>query len=177
MAPTDTMKAWKTILCPIDFSTSCERVLDVAAHVAAGEGARLTLLHVTDAHGELSDVTRVTPEEGGGPVGLARYARDTALRELERCAAPLRAKGLTVDTAFAAGTPVAAILRAVGELGADLVVMGTHGRTGLAHVVLGSVAERVLRGSPVPVLTVRQAKGDEAHHTPAEDALAAERDG
>jgi nucleotide-binding universal stress UspA family protein len=171
------MKAWKIILCPIDFSASCERVLDVAAHVAAGEGARLTLLHVTDAHGALSDATQVTPEEGGGPVGLARYARDTALRELERCAAPLRAKGLTVDTAFAAGAPVAAILRAVGDLGADLVVMGTHGRTGLAHVVLGSVAERVLRGSPVPVLTVRQAKGDEAHHTAAEDALVAERDG
>jgi len=171
------MKAWKTVLCPIDFSPSCERVLDVAAHVAAGEGARLTLLHVTDAHGELNDVTRVTPEEGGGPVGLARYARDSALRELERCAAPLRARGLAVDCAFAAGGVVPAILKAAGDLGADLIVMGTHGRTGLAHVVLGSVAERVLRGALVPVLTVRQARGDEAHHTAAEDAIAAERDG
>jgi nucleotide-binding universal stress UspA family protein len=171
------MKPWKSILCPIDFSSSCARVLDVAGHVARGEGARLTLLHVTDAHGELPPAVLVTPDEGGGPVALARYARESALRELEVCAAPLRARGVSVDTAFAAGAVVPAILRAAAELGADLIVMGTHGRTGLAHVVLGSVAERVLRASPVPVLTVRQGADDEAHATAAEARLAAERDG
>lgn len=171
------MRPWKTILCPVDFSESCERVLEVAAHVAAGEGARVTLLHVTDAHGGLSDAARVVPEGGGAPVGMARYARESALAELDRCARPLRDKGLTVESAFASGPVAPAILRAAEELGADLVVMGTHGRTGLAHVVLGSVAERVMRGARVPVLTVRQAKGDEAHHTAAEEVIDAERDG
>jgi len=169
------MKPWKTILCPIDFSTSCARVLDVAAHVARGEGGRLILLHVTDAHGELPEAAIVTGDDG--PVSIARYARESALRELERCAAPLRARDLAVDTAFAVGAAVPAILRAAADLGADIIVMGTHGRTGLAHVVLGSVAERVLRASPIPVLTVRQVAGDEAHATAAEERLAAERDG
>jgi nucleotide-binding universal stress UspA family protein len=171
------MKAWKTILCPIDFSASCERVLDVAVHVAQGEGARLKLLHVTDGHGVLSDAARVVPEEGAPPVGIAAYARETALRMLERCAEPLRARGVPVDCVYAAGPVVPSILEAIDDLGADLVVMGTHGRTGLAHVLLGSVAERVLREAKVPVLTVRQVKGDEAQHTPGEDRIAAEREG
>ncbi len=171
------MRPWKTILCPIDFSNSCERVLDVAAHVARSEGARLTLLHVTDVPGALSDKVIVAHEGGDHAVRTSAYVRESALRELERCAAPLRARGVEVETAFAAGSVVQAILRASSERAADLIVMGTHGRTGLSHMLLGSVAERVLRLSPVPVLTVRQITGDEAHATAAEESLLAERDG
>ncbi len=171
------MKPWKRILCPVDFSASCERVLDTAAHVALREGARLTLLHVTDAHEALHDAVVVVPDGERAPVGEASFARDSALGELERCAAPLRARGVTVDTAFASGPVAPAILKAARDLPVDLVVMGTHGRTGLSHMILGSVAERVLRGAFVPVLTVRQADGDDGHLTDAEARLAAERDG
>jgi nucleotide-binding universal stress UspA family protein len=171
------VRPWRVIVCPVDFSLSGERAVDAAAHVAAREGARLILLHVTDAPAGLPADLRVLPDDGGPPVSAAQYARTTALRELERCAAPLRSRGIAVESKFAAGPVVQTILAVLRHVGADLVVMGTHGRTGLAHAILGSVAERVLRLSPVPVLTVRLVDGDEAHATEAEARLDAERDG
>lgn len=171
------MRPWKTILCPLDFSHSCARVLDVAAHVAQREGARLVLLHVSDTPAGVPDDLQVMPDPQGAPATAAQLARRDAFRELEQLAAPLGAQGLAVELEFASGAVVATILRAVETVAADLVVMGTHGRRGLAHALLGSVAEQVLRRSPVPVLTVRQLADDEAHATRAEARLDAERDG
>jgi nucleotide-binding universal stress UspA family protein len=82
------MRPWKTILCPIDFSNSCERVLDVAAHVARSERARLTLLHVTDVPGALSDKVIVAHEGGDHVVFVGRV-----LRLAEQALAPLLFQG------------------------------------------------------------------------------------
>jgi nucleotide-binding universal stress UspA family protein len=64
--------------------------------------------------------------------------------------------GVAVEARMAHGTPYEEIVKAGKELGADLIVIGTHGRTGMSHFLLGSVAERVVRSAPCPVLTVHQ---------------------
>lgn len=87
-------------------------------------------------------------------------------------AGPLRRRGLAVRTLARAtepGSPAAAILRIAGELGAEGIVLGTQGRTGLAHLLLGSGAERVIRGAVIPVVTVRS-HDEEAHPTREESA-------
>jgi nucleotide-binding universal stress UspA family protein len=85
--------------------------------------------------------------------------------ELDRLAAMLRAEGISVETQHVIGSPVHEICHAAAELDADLIVMGTHGRTGLRHVILGSVAEKVVRRAPCAVLTVHPS-GEAAHALP-----------
>ena len=78
-----------------------------------------------------------------------------ATGDLERMLLELQDEGLSAEFAAHRGSPERAIVAAAAEKGADLIVMGTHGRTGLAHVLLGSVAERVVRTAPCPVITVK----------------------
>ena len=92
---------------------------------------------------------------GWDSASLEQYARAEAVKDFEKLVATLDKGEVQVTTRIEVGRPAAAIVRLASEGGADMVVMGTHGRTGLKHALLGSVAEKVVRKAPCAVLTVR----------------------
>jgi len=130
------------ILVPTDGSEGATSALDHAVTIATETDATIHLLAVVDPYG-LSSVTERREVEAE----LEAVVADAAER--------VRDVGITAETAVEAGFPHKEILNAVEGYGVDLIAMGTHGRTGLDRYVLGSVAEKVVRLSPVPVLTVR----------------------
>ena len=146
---------WKTILVPHDFSSCANHASALARDVAKLHGARLFLLHVAELPPMMGPTTSVVPDEGGAPISVKDYALRSSEAHLEDLANRLRADGVEVTYEAVLGNVYSEIADAVVRQGADLVVMGTHGRSGLAHVVLGSVTEKVVRHSKVPVLTVR----------------------
>ena len=133
-----------SILVPTDFSPTSDAALRYAGQLALTFGAHLHLLHVPGRTGEHMEADYPI-EQFGAPV--ARLESFFAASELER---------LHPTYAIRVGTPAEEIAVYAESLGIDLIVMGTHGRTGLAHLFLGSMAEKVLRNSPIPVLTVRE---------------------
>jgi len=146
---------WKTILVPHDFSSCANHAAALARDVALAHGARLVLLHVTEMPMGLGPETVIVPDEGGGPIKVRDYALKAAQEHLDDLAARLRKEGLEVTTQAVMGHVIEEIIQVTTSEGADLIVMGTHGRTGLSHLVAGSVAEKIVRNAPVPVLTVR----------------------
>ena len=151
------------VLVPIDFSATADRALAYAIALAQQLQARLTLLHVLDltplTMDEMTPGVAATYLEDAGDRGAAPPAGES--RAGPACRAPGREPPRP-------GPPTQTIVDTAGEQGVDLIIMGTHGRTGLAHVFLGSVAEHVVRQGPCPVLVVRRAPDTSA---PAEDAL------
>lgn len=147
------MSEYRTLLVAYDFSAHAEAALYVASDLARRLGAKLHLVHVVHtpsyayASGTYAGADLPPPME----LLKAREAAGEALREL---AAGI--EGIEeVSAHVVEGARIAdAICDTAVQVGADLIVMGTHGRTGLAHVFLGSVAERTLRGARCPVLTV-----------------------
>ena len=147
---------WKTLLVPHDFSPSADRALTEAAALARHHGAKLILLHV--AHlpkgGLNANATITDPQRG--EVRVDEFLKKGANDRLAALASPLITDGVVVETRVEIGGDVAEeILEHATKDGADVIVMGTHGRTGLAHLFLGSMTEKVLRHASVPVLTVR----------------------
>ncbi len=139
---------WKTLLAPTDFSEHSRRGLLLARDVARECGARLVVVHVVvDAlPALLPDVAGFRYDEIAD--SLAERASETLpefFPESER-------EGLEVDFRIEFGVPHVEIVRVAEECEADLVVIATHGRTGAMHLLIGSVAEKVLRRSPCPVL-------------------------
>jgi nucleotide-binding universal stress UspA family protein len=147
---------WQTLLVPHDYSPCADRALGLAVDLARTHKAKIILLHVTDLPPGLTADGMVTDRDTGEMVRVDAYATASAMRELEQRAEPLRAAGIAIEARSTLGDVVDCILAAAAEDGADLIIMGTHGRTGLAHVFLGSLAEKILRASPIPVLTVRE---------------------
>jgi nucleotide-binding universal stress UspA family protein len=135
------------ILIPTDGSESAEAAVDHALDLATRYDATLHVLYVVDvaAFGDLPHDTSVVVE-GFEEVGAAA---------VERVADRAREMGIPVETSVRRGSPEEVLLAYVESEGIDLVAMGTHGRRGLGRLVLGSVTERVVRRSPVPVVTVR----------------------
>lgn len=152
----------RRILCPCDFSEFSARALRHAAALAKWYEASLTCLHVYPW-------APVPPTKLPTVTGLPRLTpeiRETVLGELRSFVEPARAAGIPVEVAVAEGEPVHEIVGQANR--ADLVVLGTHGRGGFERLMLGSVAEKVLRKSPCPVLTVpRQAPGEAPREAPA----------
>lgn len=146
----------RCILAPTDFSPAADAALPWADLLARTFDARLVLLHVV----EVTYETLLEVPWGGGfePVGeaIARQLEERARTELEARARHLPPCETVVRTGLGSGLSRQRIVEAAQDLGADLVVMGTHGRTGVDRILFGSVAEHVVRTSPVPVLTVRQ---------------------
>ena len=159
------------ILVPTDLSDPANHALRYALEEATLHRAEVTLLHVLSSHND-TDVYYVT----GSPESTAQGSFDpvagrlaaqplpppTVVRSDPNEEARTRLQDLmrgvfhgTWDVEVAVGHPADTIVRVAQERGADLIVMGTHGRTGLQHVLLGSVAEKVVRLAPCPVLTVR----------------------
>lgn len=146
------MKAPQIILVPTDFSVAAETALDHALALAARLGAKVFLLHAY----ELPII--------GFPDGAFVPSADIATRiiagaekELADCVAKRKESSVTIVPLLKQADAREAILAAVQDLTADLVVMGTHGRRGIARALIGSVAEAVVRACPVPVLTVHAA--------------------
>jgi nucleotide-binding universal stress UspA family protein len=141
----------KTLLFATDFSKGSARACDLARSLADTCGASLTLLHVIT---EFSD----------------RNARKVSAEVYEKIAAEIEKnavedmqafrdryfKDLPVTTAIAVGKSHAEIIRQAEKIGADLILMGTQGRAGIEKMLMGSTAEKVVRSSPIPVLTVRE---------------------
>ena len=140
------------ILVPVDFSEHSQRALDEAVGLAKKFGAELTVLHCYELPMPGFDrhpYATVAPESYVEAVRKA--AEETTRRWSERA----RAEGLSVEEQVKAGFPASEIADLAQDIGADLIVMGTRGLSGLEHVLLGSVAERTIRIAPCPVLTVK----------------------
>jgi nucleotide-binding universal stress UspA family protein len=149
---------WKHLMVPHDFSPCAARALELAQSLAVLHGATVALVHVSALPPNLAPETLVLPPEGGTPVRIDTLTVEGARRELDALAAPLRRSGLDVRTvalATSSGDVAKELLRAADEQAASAIVLGTHGRTGLSHLLLGSIAEKVIQRARVPVVTVR----------------------
>jgi nucleotide-binding universal stress UspA family protein len=137
-----------TILCPVDRSPISDRAMAYATAVSREFAARLSVLEVID--------WRLPPmaHTSGELLEIPPEIQVEALAHLNRVAAPARDGGVATEVAVDAGPVVAGILNRATDIGADLVVIGTHGRGGFDRLALGSVAEKVLRKAGCPVLTV-----------------------
>lgn len=153
------MSNYQTIVVPYDFSEHARAALDAAVDLAPRLESDLYLLHVIQlpAYAYLS-----FPDVGGAPQADLGDVRESALQSLREIVAGIQGTGGRVEAHVVEGTNIVEMIRKYAEdVDADLVVMGTHGRTGLAKVFLGSVAERMLRSSPCPVLTVQASEQEE----------------
>lgn len=141
-----------TILVPTDFSETAGAALETAASLAEQFGARLVILHAY--HAEIPMVASVeTPY--ALPPGFYKELAAEAQRRVDELARKTNdAKGIPTSAVAVEKPPATAIVEQAQELSADMIVMGTHGHTGIKHLLLGSVAERVVRTAHCPVLTV-----------------------
>jgi universal stress protein A len=157
------MPEYRSLLVPYDFSAHARAALHMAAGLAGPLGADLHVLHVVQAP---SYIYAYGYGDEGGPVlpGMDVTAlRANALSALTSIVQDMESLQGVVEPIVVEGTGIAdSICNAAEELEADLIVMGTHGRTGLARMFLGSVAERTLRIAPCPVLSVRTAEAEQA---------------
>jgi nucleotide-binding universal stress UspA family protein len=140
------------ILVPVDFSENAASVLEWAAHMAAEHRSRITLLHVYHLPVEFQQL-----EGAYLPPDFWSNVKGEAEQQLGRYAEGLRKQGLEVEALVREGYPATVIVDEAASLGADLIVIGTRGQSGLKHLLLGSIAERVVQKAPCPVLTVKAA--------------------
>lgn len=146
---------FKKILCPTDFSAPSRAALRMARDLAAHHDAELVLMTVVE-------VVPVLPSPRAGSVAptfdvssYQKEIRENAAEQLEKLAAELRTDALTPGIHVADGTAADEIIDYAQQGGVDLIVIATHGRSGVSRFLFGSVAERVLRSSSCPVLTIR----------------------
>jgi nucleotide-binding universal stress UspA family protein len=137
------------ILVPTDGSPEVERAVSHAVDLAAAHGATLHAVYVVNTAGF------TTMPMDTGWEGVGEMLREEGQNALERVRGLGADSGVDVETNLLEGSPSREIVRFAEEVDCDLVVMGTHGRGGIDRLLLGSVAERVVRSSEVPVLTVR----------------------
>jgi nucleotide-binding universal stress UspA family protein len=140
---------------PTDFSATADAALDCAYVFAERFGASLELLHVLDDP-FVVDGMAAEAYISEGPVLRTAMLQEAQERLRHRAAARANIPTITTEVLFGHGART--IAEYAAARGVDLIVMGTHGRTGVAHLLLGSVAEQLVRTAPCPVLTVRQPK-------------------
>ncbi|WP_336343930.1 universal stress protein [Halalkalicoccus ordinarius] len=145
---------YERILVPTDGSAGVERAIEQAAELAAVHGAEVHSVYVLNT-ANFASLPMETSWEG-----VSDMLRQDGEEALERVRALLESYEVPVRTHLIEGSPAREIVDFATEEGCDLIVMGTHGRGGIDRLLLGSVAERVVRGSPVPVLTVRVREED-----------------
>lgn len=136
----------RTVFCATDFSPTADQALTHAEALARRHGARLVVAHVVEPWPTVPPIAVVDDTE--------RILRAAATRRLEALVAPLAARGLDVATRVVVGGPGPESVQLARSLAADVIVAGTHGRSGIAHLVYGSTAEYIVRRSPIPVLTI-----------------------
>jgi len=140
---------FKHILVPTDFGEPSGRAEKLALELAQSFNAMLTLLHAYEVP------VYTYPQVDAIVVDLFTPIEQAAREQLDRELAAVQFKIPNAKSILRSGIPWREILSVIDEIRPDLVVMGTHGRRGVTHALLGSVAEKVVRLSPVPVLTVR----------------------
>jgi nucleotide-binding universal stress UspA family protein len=143
----------RSILLPTDFSECARHAVPAAAELARLLGARVLCLHVVEP---------VVPAVGWTPIAeplpvadVSEQLEDSATRELPRFARCEEFGGLDVEDLITHGEAASEIVRVAEERGADLIVISSHGRTGLGRIIFGSTAESVVRHAPCPVLVVK----------------------
>ena len=149
------MMTIRTILVPTDFSEASEAALKYGKEMARVFGASLHVVHVMDdllAHAWSAEVYVASMPN------LREEIEHEATGRLAALVSDDERQGLRVSTAIVAGNPFLEIVRYAKTNEIDLIVIGTHGRGPVAHMLLGSVAEKVVRKAPCPVLTVRPAQ-------------------
>ncbi len=151
-----------TILVPVDFDDASRRAVTTAVAFAKALRGRVIILHVI-APTSFPEGTRVLPVDASDPIDVSEFVSGRARRLLDEHFASVLVGGVEVRKEARSGHPVESILHAIEECGAELVVVGTHGRSGVARFVLGSVAENLLRRSRVPVMVVRDSEVPSAH--------------
>ena len=144
------MRPIKKILAPIDFTEASNASLDYAMSLAAALGAIVSIVHVYQipVYG-FPDGAIVTSSK------MATELSEKAQQNLDNVVQAHKRRGIPVVGILVNGFASEEIVRLAEIDKADLIVIGTHGRHGLSHAILGSVAEQVIRSSPIPVLTVR----------------------
>lgn len=150
--------AVRRILVPVDFSEGSRAALDAALMLARGFGAQVDVLHVWEPPAYIPIDTALATIGTGPPRMLAEIARAEAGREMAELLGKLEPSESGSRSRIEAGDPVHVILQLVDETPYDLVVMGTHGRTGLDRMIVGSTAAQIVRRASCPVLTVRAAR-------------------
>ena len=144
----------KRVLCPTDFSECAEHALKYAIELARRFESKLYLLHVLDTrvYGHL--------EPFASTVWSIYDAKEQAAKGIAEIIPEQERKALHSESQIREGTPFVEIIKFAREAEIDLIVLGTHGRTGLSHMLMGSVAEKVVRKAPCPVLTIRPSNKD-----------------
>jgi nucleotide-binding universal stress UspA family protein len=141
----------RTILFPTDFSQGARAAMDHAMSLATDYGAKLILLYVIQdisiAEWYIPSTLSVTD--------IVEDMQKSAWTEMDKWGAEAKSKVKDVEKMVVRGVPFVEIIRTAKDKNADMIVIGTHGRTGIDHMLFGSTAEKVVRKSPCPVLTVR----------------------
>ena len=138
------------ILVPTDFSDLSQQALEFALSLADRFRAKVYLMHVW----ELPMTGSLLPPEPY-PESVLTEEQTAGEEHLTKVANELKASGFDVEPLFVFGKPYMEIVKAAADLGIDLIVLASHGRSGVSHLLLGSVAEKVVRLAPCPVFTVK----------------------
>jgi nucleotide-binding universal stress UspA family protein len=145
--------SFRTILVPTDFSPHARVALDTAIDLAKTFGGKLHLLHAYHLPIQLA-----MPDQIVIPQTFWDEVRKSAEHKLDEERDRASRAGVQATTELVPDSPAVAAVEVARRIGADLIVMGTRGLTGVKHVLLGSVAERTIRTAPCPVLTVKHAE-------------------
>jgi len=140
----------RAILVPIDFSDNARAVIEWAAHLAGEQKSKLVLFHAYHLPVEFQQL-----EGAYLPPDFWSNVKQEAEQQLASHSQKIRTHQVEVEALVREGYPATVIIEAAESHGADLIVIGTHGHTGLKHLLLGSIAERVVQKAPCPVLTVK----------------------
>ena len=140
----------RRVLVPVDFSDHAEPVIEWASHLAQEHDAEILLLHAYHLPVEFQQL-----EGAYLPQDFWESVKAEAENNLEQYAVKIRKAGIQVTVLVHEGYPATVIEDEAVEQQADLIVIGTHGLSGLKHMLLGSIAERVVQKAPCPVLTVK----------------------
>jgi nucleotide-binding universal stress UspA family protein len=139
----------KKILCPVDHSECSYLALKYAISLALKDKAKLYLMHVVDTRLYDTEIYKLSPYQ------LQESDVSKIREDLMKSLPEGTPDVLAVATIVVKGVPFQEIISTANEIGADIIVIGTHGRTGLSHIMMGSVAEKVVQKASCPVLTVR----------------------
>ncbi len=148
------MVAFKEIVVPTDFSEHSLRAVDYSVEIADKFASHLTLVYVIEPFLHAADLTWTTVDVEE----LNKAHRSSAEQQLQQILEERIPKEMSCSTAILFGKPFVEILKYARKENADLIVMATHGRSAISHILMGSTAEKVVRKAPCPVLTVKHPK-------------------
>jgi len=146
--------AFRSILVPVDYSEPSRRALELA--LSLDQNAEVTVVHAWDRPAYVGEELVAHPD--GSRRSLSELIRENAEREMTDFLARVKPGGTAFKHYLITGDPVSAIIAEAGKPGYDVLIVGTHGRTGMTKLLLGSVTEKLIRLSPIPVLTVPPAR-------------------